>query len=87
MRFTITCCAEGGVNPDLFDNRLMPVAFRPGAKPGRPPHRELHRWVEYSDDYDYIIARQIPPQVRSQLDNAADFELSSGHWLLYKIRK
>ena len=77
----------GGVNPDLFDNRLMPVAFRPGARPGRPPHRELHRWLEYSGDYDYIIARQIPPQVLSQLDNAADFSLASGHWRLYKIRK
>ena len=57
----------GGVNPDMFVARLMPVAYKPGVQPSRPPHNDLARWVDYADQYDYLLIRNTPPQVIRQL--------------------
>ena len=76
----------GGVNPDMFNRRLMPIGFREGKRPGRPSQRELHKWVEYRAAYDYVIARQVPRIVYQQLDYYGDLVDSAGPWSLYKLR-
>jgi hypothetical protein len=60
----------GGINPDMFRARLMPVAYKAGVVPTRPPHNDLGRWAEYADQYDYILVRNTPPQVISQLQQS-----------------
>ena len=57
----------GGINPDMFTARLMPLAYKPGVLPSRPPHNDLGRWAEHANQYDYILVRNAPPQVIKQL--------------------
>ncbi len=73
----------GGVIPDLFDNRLMPAAFREGKRPKRPRQRKLHRWAEYRDSYDYIITQGLPAQGHQQLNLHMTPLVRSGPWQLY----
>lgn len=77
----------GGVNPDMFAARLMPVGFRENKRPSRPSHRELHLWLKHRAQYDYVIARRVPDVVIKQLEQYGTFLDSAGPWALYKVNK
>lgn len=77
----------GGVNPDVFDRRLMPVGYREGRKPPRPAAWELQNWRESASDYDYVIARRLPPETRTELGLYGELLNLTGPWTLYKLRK
>ncbi len=76
----------GGVNPDMFDRRLMPVGYREGRRPGRPSVREPQKWVEYRAAYDYVIAINMPMSIHEQLEDYGDLVDSAGPWSLYKLK-
>ena len=75
----------GGVNPMLFGGGLMPVAFKDGRKPTRIVWDQVRG--ERFEQYDYILATQLPPQVVRQLNSAATFLDRTGPWRLYKVKK
>jgi hypothetical protein len=77
----------GGINSDMFNTRLMPVGFKEERRPGRPPRRELQRWVEYIPNYDYVIVRQMPRAIHLQLEYYGEFLDTVGPWDLYKLKK
>lgn len=76
----------GGVNPDMFNRRLMPVGYREGKRPGRPTIREPEKWVEYRAAYDYVLAINMPGIIHRQLEYYGDLVESTGPWSLYKLR-
>ena len=76
----------GGINPDMFRARLMPVAYKPGVLPSRPPQNDLGRWAEHADQYDYILLRNVPPQVIKQLQQRrAELVGFAGEWGVVKL--
>ena len=75
----------GGVNPDLFNNTLVPVAFLQGKRPGRPPGNEFYRWPEYADQYDYIITRNVSEPLSEELGEEAQPLNIVGPWAVYKV--
>lgn len=77
--------SPGGVNPDLFHNRLMPIAFKPGERPARPPQRQLYRWPEYHEHYRYVLSRGLDPRIDAQLANSTQILVKSGAWRLYDL--
>ena len=76
---------QGGTVPGLFNNSLMPVGFKPGREPPGVSMRQLSRLGEYLDQYDYIITRNLPPQLLSQMDWQLSKRLESGPWRLYEV--
>ena len=77
--------SPGGVNPDLFHNRLMPVAFKAGERPARPTQRQLYRWPEYHEHYRYVLSRGLDSRIDSQLYSATHAVMKSGEWRLYDL--
>ena len=77
--------SPGGANPDLFHNRLMPVAFKEGKRPPRPSQRQLYRWPEYHQHYRYVISRGLDPHIDTQLTTASQSVAKSGGWRLYDL--
>ncbi|MEP1470030.1 MAG: hypothetical protein ABJK20_00010 [Halieaceae bacterium] len=77
--------SPGGANPDLFHNRLMPVAFKAGGRPPRPPQRQLYRWPEYHQHYRYVLSRGLDPRIHSQLQGSTQAVAKSGDWHLYDL--
>ncbi len=75
----------GGANPDLFGNRLMPVVFKGGQRPGRPSQRELYRWPDYALRYNYIITRGVDPRINLQLSRTLQPTAQSGPWYVYRV--
>jgi len=77
--------SPGGANPDLFHNRLMPVAFENGKRPPRPSQRQLYRWPEHRQHYRYVISRGLDPRIDAQLITATAPLAESGGWRLYDL--
>jgi hypothetical protein len=76
----------GGINPDMFTARLLPLAYKPGAQPSRPPHNDLGRWAEHASQYDYILVRNAPPQVIKQLQQSrAELVSFAEGWGVIKV--
>jgi len=77
--------SPGGANPDLFHNRLMPVAFKPGKRPPRPSQRQLYRWPEHHQYYRYVISRGLDSRIDAQLTTATQSPAESGGWRVYDL--
>ena len=75
----------GGVNPDLFNNTLVPVAFVAGKRPGLPPGNEFYRWPEYADQDDYIITRNVSAHLSRQLQEETRRLDVVGPWAVYQL--
>jgi hypothetical protein len=77
--------SPGGANPDLFHNRLMPVAFQDGKRPPRPSQRQLYRWSEYHQYYRYVIGRGLDPRFDAQLTTSTRLLAEAGGWRVYDL--
>ncbi len=76
----------GGVNPDMFHRRLMPVGYREGRRSVRPSRHQLQKWVMYRAAYDYVLVLKVPRFIHGQLENLGDLVDTTGPWSLYKLR-
>ena len=77
----------GGVNPDLFGTGLMPVTYKEGKRPGRPSHGDFRNWSRHADEYDYVLARNVPAHIQYELTKYGRVVSTSGPWRLVELNK
>lgn len=73
----------GGVNPELFASPLLPLRFRPGARPPKPDPARGPSWRRVIRAYRYVLVRG-DERSRARVARLATFRGSSGHWALYE---
>jgi hypothetical protein len=75
----------GGVNPMLFDAQILPIGFKEGKRPRRILLSDIRG--HHFDQYDYIMAGNVPGVAVQQLNDAAMFMDAVGPWRLYRVDK
>lgn len=75
---------QGGANPHLFPNAMMPVQYKTGASLPFPTEPALFSWSQKFSIYDYFLVRSPPDGFdRMMQDNCCQLSAVSGYWHLY----